>query len=138
MKMFTTKRTTSTFSSIYASGVFLLERGVMKKKTITVIMTFTLLALFSGSSIAAEGWTSFGTISDIQGNEDGFAVKIAVTKNPSICNKMTFYFSGDATKGNRYFATLLTAFAAEKQVRILVTDTCNTYGKGLIKQVNIK
>jgi hypothetical protein len=90
---------------------------------------------------AASGWTSFGKVNAVQADSNGITVYTDISTNPSSCsNKKTLYYpySAGTNRGNRLYATILSAQARGVTIRLYVDDTCNSFGQTRFTAVNSK
>ncbi len=113
----------------------------MKRIVAIYCVLVAVLVIHVSNSFAAEGWTSFGTITNIQADAGGFNLNATVSNNTSICTKKKifyYHYSSGQSLGNRLYATLLTAYVNQSQIRLYVGDHCNKWGQTNITAINIE
>lgn len=113
----------------------------MKRIVSIYCVLVAVLVFHTSNSFAADGWTSYGTITNIQADAAGFNLSATVLNNTSICSKKkVFYYSYSSGQslGNRLYATLLTAYVNQSDIRVYVGDKCNKWGQTNITAVTIK
>jgi len=97
------------------------------------------LVLLSGEARAAAGWTSYGSVAELNVTTTGrFLVRIDVASNPTDCGNKKWFYRDYATTGADFmFRTLLGAVTSGKKVRVYVTGLCDINGYSEITSVSI-
>jgi hypothetical protein len=109
-------------------------------KTIAAVSGFLGWLLLAPSAIyAAEGWTSYGQVSELTAtNQLGYLVTLKNADNPSDCrNKKVFYQNYSSFGSEQMFLLLLEAVRNGKKVRLYVTGNCELNGYSEISSVSL-
>jgi hypothetical protein len=103
------------------------------------ILFLASLLLTPASLYAASGWTDYAPVEELTPTGQlRYLVQLKIKENPSGCKtKDTFYQDYDAFGAEQMFKTLLTAVAADKNVRVYVTGKCGLNGYAEISSVGI-
>lgn len=104
-----------------------------------LLIVAVCLILLSGQARAAAGWTSYGSVAELNVTTAGrFLVRIDVASNPSDCSNKKWFYRDYATTGADFmFRTLLGAVTSGKKVRVYVTGLCDINGYSEITSVSI-
>lgn len=103
------------------------------------LVLWACLALFTADAGAGAGWTSYGTVAELNPTAFGrFLVKLDVSSNPSGCrNKVWFYRDYTGTGADHMFRALLGAVTSGRKVRVYVTGVCDLTGYSEISSASI-
>lgn len=103
------------------------------------LVLWAYLALFAGDAWAVAGWTSYGTVAELNPTIFGrFLVKLDVSANPSGCrSKEWFYRDYTGTGADHMFRALLAAVTSGQKVRVYVTGVCDLKGYSEVSSASI-
>ena len=111
----------------------------MRLKKYKQLIMVLCLALLSNTTWSVAGWTSYGTVVELNPTMAGrFLVRLDVSTNPSGCkNKQWFYRDYSGTGSEYMFRALLAAFESGQNVRVYVTGICDINGYSEITSASL-
>jgi len=103
------------------------------------LVLWACLALFAADTWGVAGWTSYGTVAELNPTIFGrFLVKLDVSSNPSGCrNTEWFYRDYTGIGPDHMFRALLAAVTTGRRVRVYVTGVCDLKGYSEISSASI-
>ena len=108
-------------------------------KASSALALWLCLVLFATNAWAVAGWTSYGTVAELNPTVLGrFLVKLDIASNPSGCrSKQWFYRDYTGMGADHMFRTLLAAVTTGHKVRVYVTGVCDLKGYSEISSATI-